>query len=445
MDVLRNPLSGKFSFKQVSAFAWPTIVMLVFMSLYSMVDGAFVANLIGTDALSAVNLVFPLLTLYFGIGIMLATGSAAIVGRKLGEGDEAGARRFMSFILIMSVAFGVVFSLVCFPNLDRILLALGANAEILPQCRAYAWPLLFFVPAGILQTMFQSYFVTAGRPGLGMITVMLGGVTNIVLDYVFIALAGWGLSGAAFATGIGYCVPAVAGLVFFAINRKGALWLIGPRFDWRGLAESCINGSSEMVTNLSAAIVTYLFNLTMMQYLGVDGVAAITIVLYAEFCLSSIYYGFSAGVAPLFSYQFGRGDSAMMKRLFANSLKFVLLCAVAAVGIAFTFSDAIVSLFAPAGSDVFSFASGGLKLFSIAFIFMGINIFASALFTALSNGKVSALLSFIRFIFIAVSIVALPRLFRIEGIWLAVPVAEILSLALSVFCLRRYKGAYSYA
>lgn len=442
---MRNRLSGKYTFDAMARFAWPTVVMLVFMSLYTMVDGAFVSVLVGTDALSALNIVMPVINIYFAVGIMLATGTAAIVARKMGQGRGDEASGDFSFMLYVAAAMGVAISLAASAFLDPILRLLGARPEVFAYCRDYLGTLLLFVPLAILQMMFQSFFVVAGRPGVGLAVVVAGGLANVVLDYLFIAVLGLGVTGAALATGIGYAIPAVSGLVFFIAGKGGALILGRPRPDWRVLAESCFNGSSEMVSNLSLAVVTYLFNRTMLRLLGVDGVAAITIVLYAEFLLASIYMGFSTGVAPLFSYKYGKRDDAQLKKLFRNSLLFIGLCSVAAVTVSLVFAGPIVSVFTPTGSEVYDYALHGFRLHALCFIFMGFNIFASAMFTALANGKISALLSFLRtFFFLVLAITLLPGALGVDGVWLAVPVAEALSIFVSGLYVVRLRSVYRY-
>lgn len=442
---MSNRLSGRFTVPDLCTFSWPTIVSLVFISMYSMVDGAFVARLVGTDALSAVNLFFPVACVYFAVGIMLATGASAIVARQMGEGRPGEARANFSFVVVVALAVGVIQAALALTFLDPLLRLLGAEGGLLLLCREYALPLLPFVPAAIIQVLLQSFFIAAGRPGFGLAITLSGGLLNIVLDYVFIALFGWGLSGAALATGIGYSLPAVLGLAYFLFKRTGSLYLVRPRVDWRLLVDSCVNGSSEMVTNLSAAVVIYLFNMSMLRYLGVDGVAAVTIVLYAEFLLSSINYGYSSGVAPLFSYQYGKSDGGKLKKLFRNSVLLVGGCSAAALAIAQTFAGHIVSVFASADGTVYHYALHGYRIYSLCFLFMGFNIFASALFTALSNGKISALLSFLRFVFIAGAILVLPRFVGVDGIWMAVPLAEVVAVAVSAYCVYRYRGMYRYA
>lgn len=443
---MRNNLSGRYNFSSLCGFAWPTIIMLIFMALYTMVDGAFVARLIGTEALSAVNIVYPVINLYVAAGIMLGTGGSAIVARQLGEGKREAAGRNFTLILIAAVVSGLAITAAGLIFLDPLLRLLGADGTLLPLCRQYAGTLLPFVPVAVAEMVLQSFFVAAGRPGYGLAAVVAGGVANMVLDYVFIGPLGMGMMGAALATGIGYIIPAVFGLWYFARNGKASFGLARPVWNGPVLLEACVNGSSEMVTNLSLAVVTFLFNRIMLRHLGVEGVAAMTIVLYAEYLLCSIYFGFSTGVAPLFSYQHGKGNASGLRKLFRNSLALIALCSAAAVILSLALAGPIVSVFSTAGSAVHEYATNGFGMFALAFVFMGFNIFASALFTALSNGRVSALLSLLRtFVFIAAALAILPRLIGVNGIWLAVPVAEAASIALSAWYLWRYRNTYSYA
>ncbi len=440
-----NNLSGRFEFKRLVGFAWPTIAMLIFMSLYSMVDGAFVSRLLGTTALSAVNIFFPFITGFYGVGIMLASGSAAIVARLMGEGEPVRARRTFTFMICVAIFTGAVIGVAGYVFLEPLLRLLGARGELVDLCRNYALPVFPFVPMALLQMMFQSYFVAAGRPGLGLAVIALGGVTNIILDYVFMAVLGYGIGGAALATGVGYSLPALLGLLYFGFNRRGTLYLVKFAVDLRALFHSVVNGSSEMVSNISAAVVGYLFNITMLRHIGVGGVAAITIILYAEFLLNSIYFGFATGVSPLFSYKFGKGDAGQLRKLFKDSLMFVAMASALSITAAFTLGGSIIAVFTPVGSEVFGYAHSGLKLFSISFAFMGFNVFFSALFTALSNGKISALLAFSRSVLIAAFILILPGLLGVNGIWLAVPVAEVVTVALGLLCILRYRRIYHYA
>ncbi|MCD8245836.1 MAG: polysaccharide biosynthesis C-terminal domain-containing protein [Parabacteroides sp.] len=442
---MKNRLSGRFGFRELVHFAWPTIIMMIFMSLYSKVDGVFVARLIGTDALSAVNIVYPLFGFCFAPGVMLATGSSAIVAKLLGEGKPQEARENFTFIMLASVVTGALLGLLGYIFYPDIFLWLGVTPEIYDMCEAYLVTLFYFAPVLMLQVLFQSYFVAAGKPGYGLAVVTAGGIANIILDYVFIAVLDMGIAGAALATGIGLCIPGVLGLLYFSFYRKGTLWFAKPRMNLRVLVSSIVNGSSEMVTNLSTAVITFLFNTAMLRFVGVDGVAAITIILYSEFILNSVYFGFSSGVAPLFSYKLGRQDGDELKRLFRNSIYFIGGGSLLSVSAAFLFGGYIIALFTGIGSTVYELAVYGLGLFAYAFVFMGFNIFGSALFTALSSGKMSALLSFLRFLFIAGFVIVLPRYAGVAGIWLAVPMAEVITLLLTIICVNKYRAVYQYA
>lgn len=443
---MSKQLSGKFTLDALAKFSWPTIVMLLFMAMYSMVDGAFVARLIGTHALSAVNIVFPLVGIYFSVGIMLGTGGSALVAMLLGEGRSMEARQNYSLIALAAAVIGIAMAVVGLRYVDDIVRLLGADASLFELCRDYAGTLMWFIPMAVMQALFQSFFVAAGRPGFGLGVVVAGGLVNILLDYIFIAVMEWGIAGAALATGIGYCVPALVGLWFFLGQRGGSLRFARPGFSGSVLLEATVNGSSEMVTNLAFSVVTFLFNREMMRQVGVDGVAAITIVLYVEFLLSAIYFGYSSGVAPLFSYQYGKGDTAKLKLLFRNSVLIMAACSVAAVAVGQSMAGTLVAIFAPRDSVVYDIALHGFRLFSLAYLIMGFNIFASALFTALSNGKISAFLSFMRiFVFISLGILTLPMFLGVNGVWLAVPVAEVLTLILSILCLCRYRRVYQFA
>ncbi|MDL2252596.1 MATE family efflux transporter [Ruminococcaceae bacterium OttesenSCG-928-I18] len=443
---MKNSLARNFNLRSLLFFALPTIVMMVFMSLYTMVDGVFVSRFVGTDALSAVNIVFPLVSVVIAVGIMLATGASAILAKEMGQGQDTLSRKHFSFIILVGLVLGLLISVAGFLFLPEMLLLLGANEVLYTLCHEYTWVLLWFVPMAVLQMLFQTLFVTAGRPGLGLIVTVAGGVANIVLDYVFIVPMGMGISGAALATGIGYSIPAVFGVFYFALNRKGTLYFVKPVFDGKMLLKSCTNGSSEMVTNLSTAVTTYLFNILMLRYVGEDGVAAITIVLYAQYLLTAVFLGYSTGIAPVVSYNFGSRNTNQLKKVFKISLLFIGVVSLLTFAMAHLFSRVITGVFTPPGTAVFELTISGFHIFAFAFLFMGVNIFASALFTALSNGKVSALLSFVRtFVFIVAALLLLPQVIGLTGIWLAIPLAEGLGLFFSLVFLGKKRKGYGYA
>ncbi|MEG1857963.1 MAG: MATE family efflux transporter [Pseudoflavonifractor sp.] len=442
---MNNKLDRDYGFGSLLRFALPSIVMMMFMSTYTMVDGFFVARFVGSDALSATNIVYPAISVVLAVGIMLATGGSAVVARKLGEGDEAGARRSFSLLVLAGFGAGLVFLVLGLTLAEPMCRALGADEVLLVYCTDYLRILLLFAPAYILQLMFQSFFVAAGRPGLGLWLTIGAGLANMVLDYLFIVPLDMGISGAAWATVIGYLVPAVAGVLFFSLSRAG-LRFSRPTWNPRMLVQSCLNGSSEMVTNLSSAVVTFLFNLFMLRFLGKDGVAAITIVLYAQFLLTALYMGFSMGVAPIISFHYGAANTARLHKIFRSCLIFIVLSSVAVFAFSTAFADGVVTVFAPVGSPVHVIAAAGFRKFSPAFLFAGLSIFASAHFTALSDGKTSAIISFLRtFGFILAGLLLLPIPLGVDGVWLAVPCAEFLSGIVALLYLRGKRKVYGYA
>lgn len=422
------------------------MVMMVFMSLYTMVDGVFVSRFAGTSALSAVNLVYPIISIVIAVGIMLATGGSAIIARKMGLGKMSEARKNFTFLTLIGVAFGLLLELCTFVFLEPILHLLGGIGDVYQLCYDYAIILVAFIPASILMMLFQTLFVTAGKPTLGLISTLAGGFTNIILDYLFIVPMDMGIKGAALATGLGYCLPALIGFFYFSFHRKGLLYFERPTFDLQVLLETCSNGSSEMVTNLSTAITTFLFNILMMKYAGEDGVASITIVLYAQYLLTAIYMGYSTGTAPIFSFNYGSKNHIQLKKLFKISTYFILFCSIFTFILSLLFAEQIVLIFTGKNSAVYELSIYGFRLFAISFLFTGISIFASSLFTALSDGKVSASISFLRtFVFIILALLLLPSFLDIDGIWLAIPLAELLGVIVSILSLYRKKNIYQYA
>lgn len=440
-----NSLDRKITPGFLLKFTLPTVIMMVFNSFYTMVDGGIVSNFVGTAALLAVNIVYPLINLVFAAAIMLATGGSAVVAKQMGEKRLFNARQSFSLITVCGVILGVLSALIGVLLTRDIVLLLGANEAIYQYCYDYAFYISLFSPLAILQVLFQYFFVTAGKPNLGLITTIIGGVSNLVLDYMFIVPLQMGIKGAAIATGIGFSIPAVFGLVYFGSGLNRSLRFVRPAYDPKILLNACGNGSSEMVSNLSVAVTTFLFNIMMMRYLGEDGVAAITIVLYAQFLFTAVFLGYTSGVAPLLSYNYGAANSARLKRLFTMSIIFIGVCSAIAYALSLCLARPVVALFAKPDNPVFELALHGMRLFAIGFLFMGANIFASGLFTALSNGRVSAILSFLRtFVFILAAVLTLPLVLGVDGVWLSIPAAEVLALAASVWYIIRLKKVYGY-
>ncbi len=418
-------------------FAAPSIIMMVFMSLYTIVDGIFVSRFVGSNALSSVNIVYPVINVAIALSTMLGTGGSAIISRYLGEGKNKRAREALTQFVAVALVLSLILLIFSEAFLTPISRFLGASDVLLADCRLYLGASMLFVPACMLQAVFQSFLVTAGRPGLGLLLMTGAGISNMILDYVLIVPFQMGIAGAALATGIGQCIPAVCGLCFF-IFTKQELRFCRFTFSVKEILEACYNGSSEMVSQLSNAVITFLFNIVMMSLAGEHGVAAITILLYGQFLFNAVYMGFSIGIAPIVGFQYGAGNREKLRKIYRISFLSVAVSSVVVVAVAISFSPTIVAIFTKE-QRTWELASAGFRLFAINFLFSGINITSSGFFTALSNGKVSALISFSRtLVFIVISLLILPRILGITGAWIAIPVAEFLTLIISGWMHRRY-------
>lgn len=444
VEAADNALSQDFSAMTLLRFAFPTITMMIFLGLYTIVDTIFVARFVNTNALSAINIVCPIINITVGLATMLATGGSAVVARKMGSGNEKEAKENFTLIICAGLIIGLLITLIGFLFFEPIIRGLGASDILFPYCRDYLTILLIFAPANVMQCLYVNLFVTAGKPGLGLWLSVFAGLTNIILDYVFIVPMQMGISGAAIATSIGYMIPTIAGTCFFAKN-KGSLSFVRPKFDIKVIGESCFNGASEMVSQLSTAITTFLFNITMMKLLGEDGVAAVTIIIYSQFLLTTMYIGFSMGVAPVISYNYGSHNHIRLKKIFRICMGFIAICSVLIFVVSMLGGSYISNIFAGQEKNVNEITKSGFSIFSFSFLFCGLNIFASAMFTALSNGKVSAIISFLRTLgFITVGLLVLPTFLNITGVWLAVPLAELLALFVSITLILRYRKHYQY-
>ena len=441
--MVKNPLGKNFSALGLLRFALPNMVMMLCLSLYSIVDAIFISNYVSTSALSAVNIVYPAINLELGMGIMIAAGGSAIIARRMGEGKNEEAKGTFTFLVIMEALIGFIFMIVGLLFLRNIVLALGSGEELLGMGMDYLGTLLYFAPYYFIEVSFQTFFVTAGKPHIGLTAIILGGVTNVILDYVFMVPLSLGIKGAALATGIGYLVPAFIGLFYFFYNKKIVLHFSKPLFDAKDLGEACFNGSSEMVTNIALAVSTYLFNINFMHFYGEDGVAAITIVMYFQFVLNAILFGYASGVAPIISYKYGEDNTIELKKIHHHNMVFVLVVSLLSYVIGLLASDFVIGVFCERGSNVFNIAESGFPLYALAFIFMGVAIYASSLFTALSNGKISALISFIRtFLCQVIALIFMPVLWGTTGLWLALPAAELAGLLVGAYCLISFRKAY---
>jgi len=441
---MQNELSRDFNLSSLLKFAFPTMSMLVFVSTYTIIDGIFVSRFVGTTALSAMNIVFPLISVIMGIGLMLGTGGSAIIGRRMGEGKDEEARNYFSLITLFTLALGIVLSVSCFVLIEPLSRFLGADDTLLPYCIDYGRILMAFYPISVLQVLFQTFFVTAGKPKLGLILNMISGIANIVFDYLFIITFDMGIAGAAWGTALSFVIGGIPPLIYF-MKPQGTLYFVKPKWNGRVIRHTLFNGSSEMVTSSAMAVTTFLFNISMMRLLGEDGVAAITISLYAQFLFSSAYMGFAGGVAPIFSYVFGNRNQKRLKKLFLMCTKTIVLSSIFIAVFSFAIAVPTVSIFTDRTTATYALTLDGYRIFAWNFLFAGINIFASSFFTALSNGKISAFISFARtFVFVTASILILPNFLGITGIWLAIPVAEAVTAVLSIGLLLLFRKEYHY-
>ena len=426
------------------AFTTPTMMMMVFLSLYTIIDGIFVSRFVGQSALSAINITLPLICLTYGVAVMLATGGSAIVAKKFGEGKSLEAKQNFSLIVGFSVLLSLILMMIELLCMPTILNWLGATENLYSYCYEYGILITLFVPMAMLKSLFEFFMITANQPKLGLINTVIGGVTNIILDYVFIAVLDLGIAGAALATGIGMTIPSVIGVIYF-MNQKNYLHFTKPNLDFKVILQSMANGSSEMVTNLSTAVTTLLFNLMMIKYLGENGVAAMTIVLYAQFLLMSVYLGFASGAAPLISFSYGENNTNQLKRLINYSRRFIFVASIVTFALALLLASTIIKIFTGGETEVYHITLSGFRLFSLSFLPIGMNIFTSSMFTAFSNGRISALISVLRtLVLVIIGIIILPVLFDLNGIWLTIPFAEFITLIISLYLTKRYSRYYRY-
>ncbi len=439
-----NAYEKPVTLKNIVKFAVPTIAMTVFMSFYTMVDGLFVSNLIGTDALSAINLTAPVIQLVTAVSTMLATGGSAVIMKKMGEQKTDEAKEDFTFLIIINVIVGLVMCAAGYLAMDFIFDGMNLSPAVEGYCVEYLSRYLIFTVPILLMNNFTLYMIASEKAVLSLICSVTGGVLNMALDYVFIAGFNMGIGGAAVATGLGYSVTAVAGLFVFS-RKKSLLHFKKPVFRIRVLGSAASNGCSEMATALVTGIVTMMFNWTMLHYVGEDGVAAVTIIMYVLMFASSLYTGYSYGVAPMLSFYYGEQNHEKLKKLVGLSMKVIAVISVITAAASFVMTRPLVSVFARQDNPVYDLAVTGNRICTAALFFIGFNIFASGMFTALSNGIVSAVLAFSRsFVFMLITMIVLPLFLGVNGIWLATPAAELMALSLSFFMFLKYRKRYGY-
>lgn len=438
-------LSDHFTYKRLFRFVLPSIIMMIFTSIYGVVDGLFVSNFAGKTEFAAVNLIMPFPMLLGAFGFMIGTGGSAVVSKTLGEGKEDKAREYFSMLVYVTLATGVILSLLGVIFIRNIAEWLGATDALMEYCVSYGRLLLIALTPFMLQNVFQSFFVTAERPDLGLKITVWAGLTNIVLDFLMIGVWKWGVEGAALATGISQVVGGVVPLFFFVRENGSPLQLTRAKPDWRIFSHTCLNGSSELMTNLSLSLVNMLYNVQLLKYAGENGVAAYGVIMYVNFVFISIFIGYSIGMAPIVGYHYGAGNHSELKNVYGKSICFNIVAGVVMCLSAIALAGMLSNLFVGYDEQLCEMTRQGFTIYSLSFVVIGLNIFASAFFTALGNGLISALISFLRtLLFQMVAVLVLPLIFGLNGIWMAIVVAEAIALVVSILLLGTNKKKYHY-
>ena len=438
-------LSDHFTYKKLMRFVLPTVVMMIFTSIYSVVDGFFVSNFVGKTPFAAVNLIFPVLMIMGALGFMLGTGGSALVARLLGQQQPDKARQTFSLLTYVGVVLGILLAVLGIVWMRPIAVFLGAEGELVELCCIYARILLLALPGFMLQNMFQSFLITAERPRLGLAVTVIAGVANMVLDALFIAVLNMGIAGAAAATAISQMLGGVIPLVYFLLPNSSTLRLVRCRFDGKALLKALTNGASEFVTNISMSVVAVLYNFQLMHYAGEDGIAAYGVIMYVSFVFVAIFLGYAIGVSPLVGYHYGAENHSEMHNLFKKSMAFLTVSGLMLTLTAVALAGPLSRIFVGYDANLYALTTHAFRLYAVSFFFCGFGIFGSALFTALNNGAVSAAISFLRtLVFQSLSVLLLPMFWGIEGVWYAIIVAETASAALSLAFLLKGRQIYHY-
>lgn len=439
-------LSDSFGYSKLIRFTIPSILMMIIISVYGVIDGLFVSNFVGKSAFTSLNLIYPFIMIFGAFGFMLGTGGTALVGKYLGEGEDKLARETFSMLIFVIALGGLFFAILGVTFIEPVSLLLGATPELLEDCIVYGAIMLMALPAFMLQTSFQIFVVVANKPHMGMVLAIISGITNIILDYILIVLCHWGIAGAAIATVSSQIIGAIIPLLYFLRkNNSSNLYLGKFSFRPKDLGKSASNGASEMMTNISMSLVNILYNLQLMDYIGDNGVSAFGIIMYTSLIFQGVFIGYSIGIAPVVSYHYGAENRGEVQSLLEKSMKLLLLSATILTGLATFFAPQLAKIFVSYDAELLALSTHALRLYATAYLFSAVNIFASAFFTALNNGKISALISFLRtLLFQAMMIMLLPLIFGIDGIWLAVLFAEIMCLVVTVIAFVKNNKNYHY-
>ena len=438
-------LSDSFNYKKLLRYTFPAVIMLVFTSIYGVVDGLFVSNFVGKTAFAAVNFIMPLMMVLGSVGFMFGTGGSALIGKTLGEGEKKKANLIFSLLVYISIAISVVFAVLAVVFMRPIAAALGADGQLLEDSIVYGQLIAIAIPAFVLQTVFQILFATAEKPKIGLYITIAAGVTNILLDALFIVVFSWGLVGAALATTISLCVGGIVPLFFFGRKNSSLLQLIKTKYDGQALLKTITNGSSEFVNHISMSIVGVLFNMQLLKYAGVNGVAAYGVIMYVNMIFLSVYLGYAVGAAPIISYHFGAQNYDELKSLLKKSVVIMAGFSLIMIASAQLLARPMSMVFVGYDQGLMDMTQRALFLYSFTFLFSGVGIFGSSFFTAMNDGLISALIAFMRtLIFQTGAVFLFPLLWGVDGIWLSVVLAEAMALLVTVLFFIGNRRKYHY-
>ena len=438
-------LSDHFTYRRLIRFVIPSVAMMILTSIYGVVDGLFVSNFVGKTPFAAVNLVIPFTMILGAFGFMLGTGGTALVAKTLGEGRQEEANRIFSMLIYFALGLGVLLTIFGIAVLKRIVIKMGADDAMLRHCMIYGRIVLLGIPFYMLQNMFQNFLIAAEKPQLGLIVTIAAGVTNMVLDALFIAVLGWGVAGAAAATALGQCVGGLVPFVYFARKNSSKLSLVKTRLMGGALFHACTNGSSELVSNVSMSLLGMLYNLQLMKFAGENGVAAYGVIMYVNFIFIAIFLGYAYGSAPIVAFNYGARRTEELQNVLKKSLKLILGTGISLFLIATVFAGVLSGLFVGYDAELYRLTVRGFHLYAISFLLCGFNIYGSSFFTALNNGVVSAAISFLRtVVFEVAAILILPVFFGVDGIWCAITVAELASILITIGAFSALRRRYQY-
>ncbi len=438
-------LSDHFTYKKIFRFVLPSIGMMVFTSIYGVVDGFFISNYAGKTAFASINLVMPFIMIVAGIGFMIGTGGTALVSKYLGQKEEKRANECFTMMVIVVILSGIIVSLLGIIFMRRIAYFLGATEDMIHDCVVYGRIVIAFNMPFMLQNVFQSFMIAAEKPKLGLKITVLSGVTNMILDFLFVGVFKWGVAGAAYATGASQCVGGIVPLIYFMKENDSRLRLVKTKLELEPILQAAGNGSSELMSNISSSLIGAVYNYQLMKYLGENGVSAYGVLMYVQFIFVAIYVGYAIGCAPIVSYHYGAENHAEVKNMLHKSITVMSILGVVLALSAFSLSGILANIFVGYDAELLALTVHAFKLFSLSFLFAGLNIYTSSFFTALNNGVISAAISFIRtLVFQLAFVLLLPMILGTDGIWASSIVAEICAFIVSLVFLIIERKEYQY-